>query len=281
MLHPHRVVAAFLRSGTAAMFRPKPEFIQPEVPDAVYEIPTMTNAGVQEIKNLPWAGSIATFQEYRAKGAPIGFAPDPRTGHFTGDSRYFAIPFFDACLAMRLPAKDAHDQTLKPVDLSQAWLAPYLGDTAAPSSGFKGDPKQAVWLPNADVAAAWTEYVRHGTVSDITTPPAPFNVQVSAGAEQGLEITWDAEAAGPSGIGAFIILRDGHGLARLPERPPDVVYGRPLFQGLSFHDTPDATFPRMAYNDTSAKAGTKYKYAAIAVSSAGVPSNPSAPASSS
>src|ERR1039458_998947 len=40
MLHPDRVLAAFLRSGTAAMFRPRHEFIQPTVPPAIYEIPT-------------------------------------------------------------------------------------------------------------------------------------------------------------------------------------------------------------------------------------------------
>jgi hypothetical protein len=56
----------------------------------------MVNFGVGERGNRPWEGSIATFQEYRAQGAPIGFAPDPRTGHFCGDSRYLAIPFFDA-----------------------------------------------------------------------------------------------------------------------------------------------------------------------------------------
>ncbi len=79
---------------------------------------------------------------------PIGFAPDPRTGHECGDSRYLAIPFFDACLAMRLPDKGGKDQTLKPVDMSKAWLAPVLGDTAQPAAEFKGNAKEAVWLPN-------------------------------------------------------------------------------------------------------------------------------------
>src|SRR6266516_2979696 len=68
----------------------------------------------------PWLGSLAAFKEYRAQGAPIGFAPDPRTGHECGDSRYLAIPFFDACLAMRLPDQGAKEQTLKPVDMSKA-----------------------------------------------------------------------------------------------------------------------------------------------------------------
>ena len=281
ILYPSRVAAAFLRSGTVYGFRSKPEFPQPEVPEGVYAIPTMANAGIQEIKNGAWLGSAATLQEYRAKGAPIGFAPDPRTGHWTGDSRYLAIPFFDACLAMRLPNKGAKTQTLKPVDRSQAWLAPYPGDTAVPAAEFKGDPKGAVWLPNADVAKTWMEYVKTGTVVHPATPAAPFNVRVSVDGNLCYEIAWDAEASLESGVGGFIVLRDGHGIARLPERPPDVVYGTPLFQGLSFHDTPDPTFPKMAYLDTSAKAGVSHKYTVIALNTAGVTSLPSDPVSTS
>ena len=188
MLHPERVLAAFLRSGTAVMFRPKQEFVQPTVPHAVYEIPTMVNFGVGERGNGPWDGSIAAFQEYRAQGAPIGLAPDPRTAHWCGDSRYLAIPFFDACLHMRL---SDWPKILKPVDLSSAWLATPFGDTAVPAAEFKGDPKKAVWLPNAAVARIWMEYVRTGTVTDASAPPAPVNVRMKMDANKGNEITWD------------------------------------------------------------------------------------------
>ena len=74
--------------------------------------------------------------------------PDPRTGHETGDSRYLAIPFLDACLAMRLPPKGSISQNLKPVDMSKGWLAPFLGQTAVPASAYKGNPQEAAWLPN-------------------------------------------------------------------------------------------------------------------------------------
>jgi len=76
-LHPERIVAVFLRSGTATMFRTMHEFIQPEVPPATYGIPTMVNFGMGEKGKRPYDGSLATFQEYGAQGAPIGFAPDP------------------------------------------------------------------------------------------------------------------------------------------------------------------------------------------------------------
>jgi hypothetical protein len=273
MLHPERVLAVFLRSGTVTMFRSRHEFAQPTVPPEIYEIPTMVNFGVGERGNHPWSGSIATFQEYRAQGAPIGLAPDPRTDHFCGDSRYLAIPFFEACLEMRL---SQWTKILKPVDLSSAWLALPFGDTAVPANQFPGDPTKAVWLPNAAVARIWNEYVRTGTVGDSAAPPAPVNVQVKVDPKRGNEITWDAEADFVSGLGGFIVLRDGHGIAKLPTQPPEAVYGRPLFQGLSYHDTPVAPFPEMKHVDTSVQNGVNHVYTVMALNSAGVPSIPSA-----
>jgi len=256
------------------MFRSRTEFIQPDVPPAVYEIPTMVNFGVGERGNRPWDGSIATFQEYRAQGAPIGFAPDPRTGHFCGDARYLAIPFFDACLQMRLTE---WNKILRPVDLSSTWLATPFGDRATPAAEFKGDPKKAAWLPNDTVAKIWMEYVRTGTVTDAGAPPTPVNVRAKADANHGNEITWDAEADIVSGLGGFVVLRDGTGIARLPTQAPEAVYGRPLFQGLSYHDTPFAPLAQMRHVDMSSQVGAKHVYTVIALSSAGVPSMPSLP----
>jgi len=284
--HPERVVAMFLRSGTAAMFRTHPEFPQPSVPDACYKIPIIANPGVKEKGTYkpgsgpdpsekgkekgPWYGNIATFREYRAKGALIAFAHDPRTGHECGDSRYLAIPFIDACLALRLPEKGVKDQTLKPMDTSHAWFAPLFGDEAVPAAEFKGNAAEAVWLPNEAVAKAWMEYVKTGAVSDTTPPPAPFDVRVEA-KEKGNEITWNAEADFESGIGGFIVLRDGEELAKVPQKPVGK-YGRPLFQSMTYHDTPAQPLPAMKYLDTSAKAGEKHVYTVMTVNSVGLKS---------
>jgi hypothetical protein len=147
-----------------------------------------------------------------------------------------------------------------------------------PAAEFKGDPSKAAWLPNEVIAKIWMEYVRNGTVTDARAANAPVNVRVNADANHGNEITWEAEADIVSGLGGFIVLRDGSGIARLPTQPPDAVYGRPLFQGLSYHDTPFAPLPQMRHVDTSAKPGAKHVYTVIALSSAGVPSMPSLPA---
>jgi hypothetical protein len=268
-LHPDRIVAMWLRSGTATMFRTKPEFPEPSIPTAVYSIPIMTNPGIKERRRRPDIGCVATFQEYRSKGAPIGFAEDPLSGHETADSRYLAIPFFDACLAMRLPDKGSKTQILKPVDVSKAWLANFDSTTAVPAISYKGNPNEAIWLPNETVAKAWMEYVKTGSTSDITPPPAPFNVKVSDKGIHGKEIVWDAEADFESGIRNFIIMRDGQELAKVPENPIGK-YGRPLFQSMTYHDTPVKPLAEMRYLDGSAKPGEKHTYSVVAVNGVGL-----------
>lgn len=167
---------------------------------------------------------------------------------------------------------------LKPVDVSLAWLAAPFSDTALPAAEFKGNPFKADWLPNAAVAKIWMEYVRTGTVGDSGAPPAPVNVRVKSVSHHGNEIKWEAEADIVSGLGGFIVVRDGRAIAKLPTQPPEVVYGRPLFQGLSYHDTPVPPLPQMMYVDVSPQTDVKHKYAVIALSSAGVPSALSSPA---
>jgi pimeloyl-ACP methyl ester carboxylesterase len=276
ILHPDRVVALFLRSGTVTMFHlHHPEFTDILVPDAVYSIPTMVNPGAKEKPaNDVYPGNLATFTNYRAHGALIGLAIDPRTGHECGDSRYLAIPFLDFCMSIRLPDKDAKDQTLKPMDTRHAWLAPEFGDTAVAEAEYNDDTNTSVWLPNEAIAKIWMEYVKTGEVSDSTPPPAPTDVMATPMGDQGTEITWDAEADFESGIGQFIVLRDGQEVARVPEQLVGK-FGRPLFQGMTYHDTPEQPLREMRYLDTSAKSGEKHTYAVITVNGVGLKSNPS------
>jgi hypothetical protein len=279
-LHPERIVAIWFRSGTAFATWEKGEIPRPEVNDAVYQIPMMCNPGAKENGDKrfagAWTGTLGMFKAYRAKGAPIGFAPDPRTAHECGDSRYLAIPFFDACLAMRLPARGTRDQKLRAVDQEQAWLAEVLSDRAEPAASYRGQPNKAVWLPNERVAKAWAEYVKTGEVSDSTPPPSPFDVKVSSKPDQGMEIIWDATADFESGLQGFIIQRDGKDIARLPAKPVGR-FGKPLFQAMSYHDTPEKPLPEMRFLDRTTKAGEKREYRIIAVNSAGLKSAPSRP----
>ena len=93
----------------------------------------------------------------------------------------------------------------------------------------------------------------------------------------GSYFTWNADADFESGIGAFTIYRDGKPLAQIPEKPLGR-FGRPLFQAMSYHDTPEAPLPEMEYLDTSVKPGGKYTYRVIAINSVGLKSEPSQPA---
>jgi len=271
-LHPERVIAVYYRSGSAFVWTNRPAMYPPfSIPAASYGIPRMCTTGVKE-KGLTRI-LLATYGVYRSHGAPAGFAQDPRTGHECGDSRYFAIPFLDACLAMRLPDTGSQDQTLKPVDMNKAWLAPLGSDTAVQAADYKEKPEESVWLPNKAVAKAWMEYIKTGAVSDTTPPPTPFNVQVTEDGDHGREIRWDAEADFESGIGGFIVMRDGKELARVPEQPAGK-FGRPLFQSMTYHDTPDQPMPQMRFVDASAKHGEKHAYAVMALNSVGLKSEP-------
>ncbi len=280
-IHPERIVAIWFRSGTALSAWENGEIAKPEIPPAAYSIPMICNPGQKEKEHLrfsrAWTGLFSMFSQYRAEGAPIGFAPDPRTAHECGDSRYLAIPFFDACLAMRLPDLGAADQKLKPVEMESAWLAPALTDQPHPAASYSGSPNEAVWLPNRQVAKAWAEYVKTGAVGDSTPPPSPFNVKTKPGPKQAVEITWNAEADFQSGIQAFIIQRDGSHLAQVPEEPIGR-FGRSLFQKMSYHDTPEEPLPEMRFIDTAATSGTRHQYRVIAVNSVGLKSAPSTPA---
>ncbi|HVX11377.1 MAG TPA: hypothetical protein VHC22_09370 [Pirellulales bacterium] len=276
--HPERIVAIWFRSGTAYPVWEKGEIPKPEIPDTAFQIPMMCNPGAKEKGDErfdgAFTGAMAMFRAYRAKGAPIGFAPDPRTSHECGDSRYLAIPFFDACLAMRLPDKQSAKLELKPVDPSKAWLASVPGAEAVPASSYQGDPSEAAWLPNEHIAKGWTEYIKTGAVGDSTPPPVPRLVKVESSAAGGNIVMWDADADLESGLRAFVVIRDGEPLGQVPEKPIGR-FGRPLFQSMSYHDTPERPLPEMKFVDAAAKPDEHHGYRLIAINSAGLSSEPS------
>jgi hypothetical protein len=276
MLHPDRIAAVWLRSGTPRLASPDGKAPALEIPAAAYAIPVMCNIGTKEGVTVKegrfagvWKGVHPFFESFRAKGGLIGVAVDPNSSHDCGNSRYLAIPWFDTCLTMRLP-DNAGDATLKPTPTNSAWLAPLLGEAAVPAAQFKEDAKLAVWLPNERVAKAWAEYVKDGNVSDPTPPPAPTSVRLSAAGE----VTWDAVADLESGLAGFIIERDGAEIGRVPAKPAGSI-GRPIFQKNSYHDTPTAPLAEMRFADAGAKPGEKHSYRIFAVNGAGLKSEPS------
>lgn len=271
LLHPDRVAAAWLRSGVPLLKEnPTRATIRPHVlTDAALAVPIMCNPGTKEGVTVKegrfagvWPANEAFFTEVRGRGGLIGVAVDPLTSHECGNQRYLAIPWFDAMLAARLP--DRPGEALKPVAGKPAWLAPLLGTAAMPADQFTGDPLKAVWLPDARLAGLWAQYGRDTAIPDITPPPAPTDLRVNGNA-----LSWSAEADLESGLAGFIIERDGREIAKLPEQPRNP-FGRPVFQGLQYSDTPAFPLVPMTFVDTQAEPGTNHVYRVIAVNTAGL-----------
>ena len=278
VLHPQRTIAVWLRSGVPLLEAdPARPGIKPHaVADAVLGVPMMCNLGTKEgvtdttgrFKHV-WPANQAFFSALRGRGGLVGVAVDPLTSHECGNQRYLAIPWLDACLTARLPAR-AGDPLL-PMAVESGWLGPIMGGDAVAASGFAGDATAAGWLPGEAVARAWMQYVKDTGVGDTTPPPAPTSVRV-----EGRRLTWKVEADPESGLAGFVIERDGTRIATLPAQPKNP-FGRPLFQNLLYSDTPSQPLVPLEFTDTTADTGGSHAYRVIAVNTVGLESEPAAP----
>ncbi|GAB5559016.1 MAG: hypothetical protein SynsKO_06630 [Synoicihabitans sp.] len=271
MLHPERVVALWLRSGPFAV-EPNPDRPNDhpyELTPAALEVPIMCNQGTKEGITETDGRFASVWPRYRflinsigSQGGLIGHSVDPLSEHNCGNQRYLAIPWFDVCLAARLPAEPG--EPLRKMDREQAWFSPLLGTTAVPAAQFEGETKRASWLPNRRIAEAWMSYTQDTSVADDTPPPAPQNLVV-----KGRQLTWTAEADLESGLAYFIIERDGEFLAKVPESDKLTV-GRPVFQPLYNSDAPRQPLPKMSFTDLSATVGASHEYRVHTVNTVGL-----------
>jgi pimeloyl-ACP methyl ester carboxylesterase len=247
VLHPEKVAAVWLRSGTPRMVaEPNSKLPSMEYPTAALAVPVMCNLGAEEGVTVTdgrfsgvWPKNEDFFHLVRGAGGLIGVAVEPNCSHQCGNSRYLAIPWFDACLSARLPAQPG--QPLKLIDPATGWMAELLSPAVFPAADFAGDSATSVWLPSEAVARAYSQYTTDANVTDQTPPPSPTDVAV-----QGNELTWSATADFESGIGGFNVIIDGKVVAQLPlDKKRNV--GRPIFQGISYHDTPNQPLVDMRY----------------------------------
>lgn len=278
LLHPDRVVAAWLRSGVPLLeINPDRPSIQAHIlPEAALAVPIMCNPGTKEGVTVKegrfarvWPANERFFDQVRSRGGLIGVAVDPLTAHECGNQRYLAIPWLSACLDARLPQKSGHP--LRPMPLESAWLAGFLETTAYPVAEFEGKRRRSFWLPNREIAEAWEHYVRDTEIPDNTKPPRPTSVVLD-----GKTLRWEAEADPESGLGYFLIERDGVKVASIPDKLENR-FGRPLFQGLQYSDTPSAPLVSMSFEITGGAPGATYRV--IAVNTVGLASEPSEPTS--
>ena len=281
LLYPERVAACWLRSGVP-LFKPNPdrESIKPYTlnPESL-DVPIMCNPGTKEGVTVKtgrfarvWSANQKFFEKVRGAGGLVGIAVDPLSSHECGNQRYMAIPWFDECLTARLPKKEG--QPLRKMVPEQAWLAPVLATTAVSAENYKGDPLKAVWLPSQRIAKTWMHYVRDTKIPDSSPPPTPKRVRVSSAGTNKDRLTWEAEADLESGLSHFIIKKNGKEIAQVPKEPTNR-FGRLLFQGLQYSDTPLFPLVQMEYIDNEAHMITMYEV--IAVNTVGLKSKPAIP----
>jgi len=273
MMHPDRVVAAWLRSGVP-LFKANPDrpVIKPhKLPEGALSVPMMCNPGTKEGVTVKdgrfskvWPANEAFFQAVRGQGGLLGIAVDPLSAHECGNQRYLAIPWLDTCLTARLPEKLGNP--LKSMPTHNSWLAPLLGKLAVSAGKFTGNKNQAVWLPSKAIAQKWMQYVKDTKITDQTPPPSPTNLKL-----KGNLLTWNAEADLESGLAYFIVQRNGKTIGTVPKDPKNR-FGRPLFQGLQYSDTPATPLVPMRFTDTTLKPKTKQNYRVIAVNTTGIKS---------
>ena len=234
--HPTRIVAAVSRSGGS------------DPGSACDGIPALVVRGSDS--------DIGTdvrswFNGARGRGAFIALARDLDQWHETADLRVLAIPFFDACLAQRLPAPTTGAVTLQPMDSANAWLGNQTTFAIASDSTFSGTKTSASWLPTQVLAQKWSEFANpasvHGTgwATDATAPTsAPWDVTASvSGAD--VSLRWRARADLESGIKNFAVYRDGIKIANQGGGSGTSNVGGGFFQWGEFGDatTPSPNWP--------------------------------------
>ena len=236
-LYPERIVCCWARSGHPNCV--SQTFDQLPFSDAAKEVPILLNLGIREndkSNNLLfhiWNASFPYFQSMRERGAKIAILIDPKTSHETGDSRYPAIRFFDICLEKRLPTVPGTDELRK---IESGVVLPSDQIDRAQELGLTEFTYFGLWLPCPDYIDVWRKYTADCSFDDSTPPPAPFNVRIN---KTSGELTWTAEADVESGLKEFVVLADGKEIARV--RGENNPFGRAVFQGLRYSDTPILT----------------------------------------
>jgi pimeloyl-ACP methyl ester carboxylesterase len=273
LLYPDRVAAAWLRSGVPLLEADeKRSTIKPhELTEAALQVPLMCNLGVKEGVSETtgrfagvWPANRNFFEAVRGRGGLIGVAVDPLTSHECGNSRYLAIPWLDAHLEARL-SQDGSTK-LRPIDLSSAWYSEPLSTVASSSESFAGDKMKSSWHLNERLAKLWQQYVTDTQVLDTTAPPKVTSISV-----EGNRITWKAESDLESGLAAFEIYRDGNLIATItaPSKNP---FGRALFQGLQYSDTPPQPLTETTYLDDQVPTPNPSTYKIISINTTGLKS---------
>lgn len=223
-------------------------------------VPILYHNGRLDICN----NGTALFSGGRGKGAFWAHAVNPvvaspMDGHQVHNLRFLAIPWIDACLALRLPDKPG-GSALRPLTRVGAWLGDTATKAIASQSDFRGDKLAACWFPNRLLAEKWAQYMKTGTVVDATPPPAPYDLSATYG-HHGISIRWKCAPDLESGIQTFVIYRDGKKLQTLHYSTKTKYSDETGFQRWNDGDQPSPVPPpEMIFTDTGASAQSRTVY---------------------
>ncbi|MBQ3389026.1 MAG: hypothetical protein IJG60_07430 [Thermoguttaceae bacterium] len=243
-LYPERIVGAFLRSGHTNTVSMTTDEL-PDTPE-FRRTPILFNIGTAEREgplSLIWKDGFPLVARFRAQGALVGYMIDPHTDHETGDSRYPAIRFLDECLAARLPETPGSSE-LRPAPKGVILSADEENDAAV-----RPFLKDGFWLPSEGFAEVWRRYEQDCSFDDETPPPAPYKVSLT---EEGL-LAWELTADPESGFAGVSVQWNGSEW-KIPEENRNP-FGRNLYQGLRYSDTPNDPVPPLEFQIPDYRAG--------------------------
>lgn len=158
-----------------------------------------------------------TCAKLRSMGGAACVACNADQNHNFSHIRYMAIPFYEAVLSQRLPAKPS--SRLRDLDRRKTWLGDPVTMELFKETGCPGDREKMYRFPDERTARNWKEFVSTGTVVDKTPPPAPYDVKVAVKSGM-MEVSWKADADIESGILKFNIYKDGILVGSLPDEGP-------------------------------------------------------------
>lgn len=222
--HPEKVIALF---AVSPAFDERFDF-----PQAAANVPVMLrHAGAKDFNDKGvncWGNSVTQYLKLRAMKGNASIAYSPKNEHGSGDSRYLAIPFFDAILAQRLPPKGS--SVIRDIDPSLAWFGDTVTHQIFKYSAVAGKNENYCWLPDSVTAVKWRELALTGTVTDCTPPFPPMNLEITSTDDEKYLVSWMAKADIESGISHFNIYKNDSLLARVPESGE--------YQGFGYGDEP-------------------------------------------
>ncbi len=278
-LYPRRVVAAWLRSGcpdtvvkTADELPMDSDFLN---------TPIFLNIGAREY-DIPfvWESCWNYYRKIKARNAKIGLLIDPLTHHATGSSRYPAIRFFDDMLTARLPSEGVellpapNGFTLPISEITDKEISAenVVKNPENPGCNYDATERReflrdGLWFPNLEYVDVWRRYSLDASFDDTTPPPSPTDVQLSL--SDGV-LSWKCRADLESGLKTFAIYRDGVEIVQIPTA--HVVNSRPVFQGLTYSDTPDFSLPEMKFQIPDYDRDSECSYSVSAINTAGLES---------